>query len=280
MLFFWNKKKDKSREKVLPEDIKEKIKSMGMPAIRLAGTNDRTGFSKMGSTPVVPASFEWPIWKGKPLAFLMQLKFSEINADGALPYLPTSGLLYVFYDQEQSTWGFDPDDRESWRVLFYPETESLRGKRYPEGLSVRYKEKMLAPQPVMTFPPLEDERIDALELTDKEWDLYSEYKDSFFNNEPMHYLGGYPDPIQSAEMEVECELASNGLYVGDESGYNDPRAQELRKNKDQWVLLLQIDSDDDTEMMWGDLGKLYFWIRKKDLAVQDFSKVWMILQCG
>ena len=33
-------------------------------------------------------------------------------------------------------------------------------------------------------------------------------------------------------------------------------------------------------MMWGDVGKLYFWIRKQDLARRDFSNVWMIMQCS
>ncbi|MBN2239580.1 MAG: DUF1963 domain-containing protein [Dehalococcoidales bacterium] len=39
-------------------------------------------------------------------------------------------------------------------------------------------------------------------------------------------------------------------------------------------------SDDDTGMMWGDAGKLYFWIKKDDLKNADFTDVWMILQCG
>jgi hypothetical protein len=38
---------------------------------------------------------------------------------------------------------------------------------------------------------------------------------------PAHHLGGYPDPIQGEDMELDCQLASNGLYCGDESGYND-----------------------------------------------------------
>jgi uncharacterized protein YwqG len=44
------------------------------------------------------------------------------------------------------------------------------------------------------------------------------------------------------------------------------------------VLLLQVDSD-DVGMMWGDGGRLYFWIREQDARRADFSNVWMILQC-
>lgn len=32
-------------------------------------------------------------------------------------------------------------------------------------------------------------------------------------------------------------------------------------------------------MMWGDLGRLYFWIRDDDLAARRFEKAWLILQC-
>ncbi len=42
--------------------------------------------------------------------------------------------------------------------------------------------------------------------------------------------------------------------------------------------VLQVDSD--YALIWGDMGTIYFWIRKQDLAAHDFSKTWMILQCG
>jgi len=81
-------------------------------------------------------------------------------------------------------------------------------------------------------------------------------------------------------MELESQLVSNGLYCGDETGYNDPRAAALAEGAADWVLLLQVDTDDDAGMMWGDCGLIYFWIRREDLARRDFSNVWMILQCN
>jgi uncharacterized protein YwqG len=33
-------------------------------------------------------------------------------------------------------------------------------------------------------------------------------------------------------------------------------------------------------MMWGDAGKLYFWITKDDFINRNFENTWMILQCG
>ena len=36
----------------------------------------------------------------------------------------------------------------------------------------------------------------------------------------------------------------------------------------------------DYELMFGDCGYIYFWIRKEDLAARRFDKCWLILQCG
>jgi len=62
-------------------------------------------------------------------------------------------------------------------------------------------------------------------------------------------------------MRNQTQLVANGLYCGDESGYQDPKAKELESDAAAWNLLLQIDSDDCTGWMWGDSGTVYFWIR-------------------
>ena len=45
------------------------------------------------------------------------------------------------------------------------------------------------------------------------------------------------------------------------------------------MLLLQLDTDDDAGMTWGDCGMLYFWITKQDLEAGRFENTWMVLQC-
>jgi len=74
-------------------------------------------------------------------------------------------------------------------------------------------------------------------------------------------------------------LVTNGVYAGNASGYKDPRRRELEPGAHDWTLLLQIDSDDNAKMMWGDAGMLYVWIRRQDLASREFDKAWTILQC-
>jgi len=39
------------------------------------------------------------------------------------------------------------------------------------------------------------------------------------------------------------------------------------------ILLLQIDSEDDAGMMWGDVGRLYWWMKKDELTRRDFTQM-------
>ena len=49
------------------------------------------------------------------------------------------------------------------------------------------------------------------------------------------------------------------------------------------TLLLQIDTDEEDDgpcWMWGDCGRLFFWIRPKDLAARRFDRIMFVLECG
>lgn len=120
----------------------------------------------------------------------------------------------------------------------------------------------------------------ALQLNEEQLTAYDDIRNTLHPDElGVHQLLGLPHAIQGDAMELECQLASNGLYCGSETGYEDPRAHVLRSSAVDWRLLMQFDSDDSVGTMWGDAGRLYFWVRNQDLAVRDFSKTWCILQC-
>lgn len=93
---------------------------------------------------------------------------------------------------------------------------------------------------------------------------------------------GYADEIQG-EMEPECELYSRDIE-GDVHAQRseEENADPVETSVDRWVLLLQMGTvtDEDTELMYGDCGLIYFWIRKEDLAARNFDRVHLILQCG
>jgi len=80
-------------------------------------------------------------------------------------------------------------------------------------------------------------------------------------------------------MELECQLVTHGLNLGRPEGYKNMEVERLRLGADDWRLLLQLDTDHEAGMMWGDTGRLYFWIREQDARARDFSKAWAILQC-
>ena len=55
--------------------------------------------------------------------------------------------------------------------------------------------------------------------------------------------------------------------------------QEVRDTATQWLLLMQIGTDEKAGMGWGDDGQLYLWIRRDDLRAQRFDQARLVLQC-
>jgi uncharacterized protein YwqG len=267
---------DEALEKHMPL-----INSYAEPAIGFTRSTAKM-FSKLGGLPSLPAGEKWPQWKGKPLAFLCQIDLAALPKGTTTYALPSTGVLSIFYDQEQNTWGFDPKDAGSWAVMYSASFEACVEQKAPSDLQPEYiyPEKYLTFTTLSSYPDLYDSRIKALKLSDPQFDAYCELRDGIFSGQPAHHLFGYPSPVQGNDMDLECQLASNGLYLGDATGYNDPRAKTLEAGRKDWVLLLQLDTDDDANMMWGDMGMLYFYIKQDDLAAKRFDRCWMILQCG
>jgi len=95
----------------------------------------------------------------------------------------------------------------------------------------------------------------------------------------VHRLLGHPQTIQNP-MELECQLASHGIYCGSSSGFQGEQAEQLKSGAADWRLLLQIDTDEDGPgWIWGDVGRIYFWIKKQDLTALRFDDVWLVFQC-
>ena len=135
-------------------------------------------------------------------------------------------------------------------------------------------------RPYADIPDGSDERNPTLKSDDATQERYADVRNRVASaGATSHKLLGYPEPIQN-EMEGECATASSGIYMGDAKGEEDPRYKALEATKRDWHLLLQVDSDDTADMMWGDAGRLYFWIRDQDLRALRFDKSWMIFQCG
>lgn len=269
--------------------VAEALSATVQPAIRLKTFPCREdelqlGASRIGGKPDLTDDIVWPVWHGKPLSFLAQIKLSDLAQYPFTDVLPEEGWLLFFYDAEQSTWGFDPEDKGSWAVVFIPSTRAkLERRGVPSDVLMNgfYNLCGVETLETLTLPPFESHAVERLNLSDSEQDAYLDLLDEVYSSdeELVHQLLGHPRPIQG-DMQLECQLVSRGLYCGDLTGYNDPKASELAKGVEDWRLLFQLDSDDYAEMMWGDVGRLYFWIQYESLAARDFDKCWMVLQCG
>jgi uncharacterized protein YwqG len=273
------------------------------------------GASKIGGLPDLPDSIGWPEWKGLPLGFIAQINLSDVAALDKDDLLPKQGILYFFYDAKQSTWGFDPEDRGSFACFYFDGDATLLGRATrPARLSDLegiYSSCALEFSQEMTLPERGSIYIDRLgltsdpnrwriemtpdgvctveqvpiserpEQTNKEEEYYDDLTEMLddWHGETVHRILGYPDPIQG-DMQLECQLASNGIYCGNPADYESPQALELESGQEDWQLLLQIDTDENADMMWGDVGRIYYWIRRQDLERRDFDNIWMILQCS
>ena len=253
------------------------------------------GVSRIGGVPDLPPEVDWPHWHGQPLSFLAQFDLTTLSGFPCCQALPESGHLWFFYNAEQSTWGFDPNDRGSWRVI-YSETNraALKRRDSPElPKHARYLPCTLTFHDFVSIPGPETLSVAPLQLTLDELEQLDEIEQDLHQMiesgserqfEPHHQLLGHPKEIQG-EMQLECQLAANGIYCGDASGYQHQRLDALQPGALDWRLLFQLDTDDDLGsgkpgMMWGDCGRLFFWIRNQDLAGRRFDDSWMILQCS
>ncbi|GGG54354.1 hypothetical protein GCM10011378_33140 [Hymenobacter glacieicola] len=231
----------------------------------------------MGGTPDLPPGCQWPTEQDsqKPLSFIAQINLAKVSGCDEQGLLPRQGLLSFFYSAEQEAWGYDSKDRDKFKVLYYEGSPSeLHRVSFPDTLAedARFEACTLTPQLEISLPSWDNNLLDF--LTESEQENLFDLEERNINK-----LFGHADTIQSS-MELECELVTNGIYCGDPSGYALPQAKELEPNAVNWRLLLQVDSnEDECGMMWGDAGRLYFWIREQDLKTQNFDASWVILQC-
>jgi len=223
----------------------------------------------------------------RPLAFLAQLTLEELAPLSQSIGLPQHGRLLFFFDEEEGSRSFDPAIRGSARVIHLCDTDTTSSRLTPSPIEVpdEFKSRPCALDFSLEQTLPIDGRAYGLNLhVWKENSPYSSLIDELTGRKAgsqpqcIHRMGGYAENVQGA-MELECQLVTNGIWCGDASGYNDPRRKALESGAADWRLLLQLDSDENVNWMWGDGGRLYFWIRKQDLAASDFSHIWCVKQC-
>lgn len=275
--------------------VAERLEQLILPSIRIRTQRVHEellslGASKFGGLPDLPPEIAWPSWKSIPMAFLAQINLKETQTLDTMKVLPSSGMLYFFYDAYHQPVGYDPTMRGGWCVFYYDgPCSSLQRLPIPSLLLEKPslwlpKEQHYTACAVTfslepTFPPNYTVALEALSLSDEEQEGYSTFlrlgKEDV--QEPIHRLLGHPDALQG-DMQVESQLVSHGLYAGDGTAYVSPRAEQLKKGVQNWRLLLQLDTDDKASMLWGIEGRIYYWIEVDALRTRHFEQSWMIMQ--
>jgi uncharacterized protein YwqG len=267
------------REHLSPADADTFLR-LAKPAMSLRHTSSETPRgSHLGGAARLGQDQDWPTWREKALSLIAVLDLAELDGFVSDLELPHRGVLNLFYDTDVQPWGFDPSDVGGWRAVVSDAAIAV-DRDAPIG-SVRFSYVGLEAVRILSTPNWHEEAVSDIYSRDDDAliDLCEALDGIAASWGPRHQIGGWPT-LQQDPFWDECQLASNGIYVGDPSGYADPRARSLLEGVDDWQLLAQIDSDDEAGWMWGDVGSLYYAIRGADLARTDLDRTWLVLQCG
>ncbi len=281
-------------------DINNKLKELYRNTIRLKideKEQHKLGGTRFGGVPDVPDDFVWPTFetatydddkvKERPLSFLAQFNCADIAILDEEDLLPKTGLLSFFYEVGSQRWGFDPKDAGCARVFWFEDISVLKVAEVPDGLHEDYcfPQLKIRASAEKSLPMWEDFSLVCKEANENDLEQFEEQRVllGFEDYENCSKLLGWPNIIQN-NMTRECELVSRNYYLGGTSDGIPPKdIDEAEANSiNDWLLLFQLDtvSFEDFELMFGDCGRLYFYIRKEDLEMKQFDKVWLILQCG
>ncbi len=255
--------------------------------------------SKIGGSPSLPEGFVWPRYQGeafdgvnkeRPLSFIAQINLEDVAMYDEDSLLPKTGMLSFFYEMMTMKWGFEPEDTGCAKVYYFPEGTKLNRMAAPEDLEdLRMPECSVCFEKHISLPEYEDyKKLDSESQGSRLWDVYDSvcsemgYERDDWGSRTK--LLGYPDVIQNS-MEAECESLRRGYRRGcpeDFAKIPEDVKREIQEKSSDWMLLFQMGTieTNDSEIMFGDCGHIYFWIRKQDLQALNFEKVWLILQCS
>ena len=231
-----------------------------------------------GGVPDVPADFVWPIYMDDKLEEPYPINFlAQINCENAAKYdteglLPERGLLSFFYDAEGQPWEGMNKDNDCIRVFWFEDIETL----VPAELSDDFDETICYPylsigmKSKSSYPGYEDYSL-LKNTYEGNMKVYHEVLNliSCKKEEEVSKLLGWADVIQ-ATMLRDC----------DRNFFDTKRDDSAIVN--EWQLLFQLSTirNKNFELMFGDCGSIYFYIRKTDLLNHNFDNVYMQLQCG
>jgi uncharacterized protein YwqG len=304
--------KNKVRLPEILEPYRERFEKYVKPTIKLKlhpGLESKYWDSKIAGYPYLPIGFEFPKdSKGNEMFLMAQINFAHMPL---LEGYPQKGILqfYITNDEKDCTLGLDfkhvgtmyqPNLQIDWRVLYFPEVDE---NNYQTNFTFFRNDKQYAVCTPVYIPYQEAWAAETYGVCLKiDFEktlappLYGDYQTSLLLNadtpDTYDFWDRFGDSNESWEViKLYNELNYQyGHKIGGYAGFSqeDPRMhypdwengikKEYPLDEDnQWLLLLQLESDD--YLQWGDCGVGHLFIRKKDLLNLDFSKVWYHWDC-
>jgi len=218
------------------------LKTLVKPALQLEPQADPTAaaascHSKYGGLPYTETGDSWPACPtcDTDLTFVSQIRDEREN------------LLFVFYYCFQCfPWGMESEEKGQWVVKLYPEPSM--DKLIPIDRDWSEDEFSLTPctmisSSVEVLPDWQDLDSMSLEVahlcaeidSDSPWESYEAATERVnCLNDYETILGGYPRYIQGS-IEATCPDCHSPM-----------------------TFYAQIDSEDEANLMWGDVGLVYF----------------------
>lgn len=264
----------------LPDPVARRWKELLCTALALrpAEPGD-TVVGRLGGEAVLPADMSWPTWEEHgPLTLIASFDCALLPRID-FP-LPEAGVLQFFFFDGQIDGGSTivngslPETRDGSRVVFIPPGTRAEPRPHPEGITAYDPTEVTAE---LTYSaPDEQSPVLAAAFEGDEDALAALADDDFIEDlapwdKPTHQIGGYPSEVQRPpESEIVAGLRPD----------LEPGTPAFETEASKWRLLLQVGDVDETEMLWGDTGQLYWMARTDTLAASDFTGTAFTWQSG
>jgi hypothetical protein len=223
--------------------------------------------TRIGGDPVLPAGAAWPgNATGLPFRFVGAFDFAELPH---MEPLPRAGTLALYWD---FNWG----EGGGAKMDFVAAT---RAYFIPPGTPTSSPTAPAATFPV-TYKPLRATKVAIAgdpNLVADELEGSADAERVFAAMNELRGRGIYPHHLLGAPIEVQ------GPVLAGMPAFFDPKHENVsdasrevytaaeRKSADEWMLLAQIEEQDD--FVIADGGVLYFVILRKDLEARRFDRV-------
>jgi hypothetical protein len=230
----------------------QKLRSRFLPAVRLfPGGPHVPGATRLGGRPDLARGVSWPTCHGHPLAFLEQVRLSDVGGG--------SGTLAVFGDLREDDDGVTPIELFSGRVGRCVAVRVSRGAlaaRATPPKTRTLRDTPVRQRPTLTIPDWEMAE-DLLGGANRPDPFFDRWEELFYEAawgtlghrlpfRPAHQLLGWSSPVQADVTSYTCK--------------------HMR-------LLTQLDWDERLGFAVGDGGALYIAIRPSDLRARRYDRL-------